>query len=203
MVATKYLLIIAIVLCIFTIMAESYPELEKRGKKKKHSKKRPGKKRPGKHSGGKSHKNNNKNNKNDDDKDSSLAGMLVADVSNAVNHVTGGFFKGFATFFHPVTEGGKYGACHGIVESDKSRIVALSTDLYGDTSKNSRWCGRKVFIQTEDGKKTTAKITDACPTYSLDLTPAVYDRIAKKETGIVPIKWCACGTEGCNDDECT
>ncbi|KAG2225042.1 hypothetical protein INT45_003242 [Circinella minor] len=159
-------------------MAESYPRLQKRGKKKPK-------------------KNNNS--------DSNIAGIIVADVTDAVNNVVSGFFDGWATFFHPATEGGKYGACYGYEESDHSNIVALSSDLYGDTSKNSRWCGRTVYIETEDGRSTTANITDACPTCkgrSLDLTPAVFNRIANPKDGIVRIRWCTCGTKGCDADAC-
>ena len=114
MVTTRYILIIAIVLCIFTLMAESYAGLEKRGKRRNIKRSRKTPKKPKNNSGSSS-----------DTGDSSIAGILVADVTSAVNNVVSGFFDGWATFFHPVTEGGKYGACYGIVESDKSNIVAL------------------------------------------------------------------------------
>lgn len=40
-------------------------------------------------------------------------------------------------------------------------------------------------------------------TESLDLTPEVYNRIADPKDGIVRIRWCTCGTKGCDADECT
>ncbi|KAI9494285.1 hypothetical protein BDB00DRAFT_871609 [Zychaea mexicana] len=203
MVATRFLCILVIVVCIFTLLAESAPEhhLEKRGRKRKGKGKGKGKghhKKKHHHHGGSSSSSSGSNNGD------SLADFL-ADVSSAVDNVVAGVFQGYGTFFHPKTEGGEQGACSGIIESDKSNIVALSTDLYGPTNKNSHWCGKKVLIKTDDGKKTTAKITDACPTCktkSLDMTPAVYNRIAEPKKGIVPISWCACGTKGCDDDQC-
>ena len=117
MVTKRYILIIAIVLCVFALMAESYAGLEKRGKRR--SKKSKNKPKKSKNTG------RNRSDTSNNGSDSSIAGILVADVTSAVNNVVSGFFDGWATFFHPVTEGGKYGACYGIVESDKSNIVAL------------------------------------------------------------------------------
>ncbi|KAI9312920.1 RlpA-like double-psi beta-barrel-protein domain-containing protein-containing protein [Dichotomocladium elegans] len=121
-------------------------------------------------------------------------------------------FEGTATFFHPVSEGGPIGSC-GPRENDESLIVALNTEQYGDTSRKSKWCFKDVLIKYEN-KFAVAKITDACPgcnKHSLDLTPAVFQKLADPDIGRIPITWCIIGEGNCKvpdsgdngDDECT
>lgn len=87
----------------------------------------------------------------------SKSGKVVSAIFN-------GLFSGKATWFHPVSEGGKYGACSGYIEGDKSPIVALSLDKFGDEDAVSKWCKKKVWIKNKkNGKTVKATITDACP----------------------------------------
>ncbi|KAI8138843.1 hypothetical protein BJV82DRAFT_582494 [Fennellomyces sp. T-0311] len=177
---------VAVVLVSLITLVTAYPSLDKRGKK--HHKK-PHKSKP-------QRKGSSEKSLND----------LVDNVSDALGDVVQGVISGLGTFFHPDSdnEGGNWGAC-GPRESDHSNIVAVSIDLYGDDSKKSDWCGRKILIKS-GGKKTVAIANDCCPTCeknSLDMTPEVFKRLGKPKTGVIPIDWCACGTKGCDDDECT
>ncbi|ORX54030.1 hypothetical protein DM01DRAFT_1407546, partial [Hesseltinella vesiculosa] len=126
-----------------------------------------------------------------------------------VNGITGslkkltGLFKGQGTFFHPATEGGAAGACGGYKESDQSKIVALSTDRYGNQDKTSDWCFQQVKI-THGDKSILATITDACPTCtsnSLDLTPHLFQQLADPKVGVIDIDWCVVGTSGCTHEK--
>ncbi|KAI7868890.1 hypothetical protein BDF14DRAFT_1789016 [Spinellus fusiger] len=110
-----------------------------------------------------------------------------------------GFYEGYATFFHPATEGGSTGAC-GPHEDDNSEIVALNLGQFGDGGPASDWCFKEVLIKAGD-YSTVATINDACPgcrENSLDLTPSVFSRLSKLDIGIIPIEWCIVGEQGCS-----
>ncbi|CAM0138909.1 unnamed protein product [Umbelopsis sp. WA50703] len=103
---------------------------------------------------------------------------------------SGSTYSGIATWFNPATQGGSTGAC-GPQEGDDSLIVALNAPQYGNMDAKSSWCGKKVKI-THNGKTVTATINDACPECkygSLDLTPAVFDKLGNPETGELDITW--------------
>ncbi|CAO3645587.1 unnamed protein product [Cunninghamella blakesleeana] len=109
-----------------------------------------------------------------------------------------GVQNGFATFFHPQSEGGPQGSC-GPKENDNSEIVAMNLKQYGDENKPSSHCGKEVFIRS-GSKFTRAKVNDACPgckDKSLDLTPSLFRKLANEDKGVVPIQWCFV-----DDDEC-
>ncbi|CAO3598281.1 unnamed protein product [Absidia cylindrospora] len=102
-----------------------------------------------------------------------------------------GKYSGTGTFFNPSTEGGSTGAC-GDYESDTANIVALNSKQYGDMSKISGWCGKKVKI-SYNGKTTYATINDACPECAygdLDLTHTVFKSLEKDmDKGVIDIDW--------------
>ncbi|KAG2187114.1 hypothetical protein INT44_004784 [Umbelopsis vinacea] len=103
---------------------------------------------------------------------------------------SGSSYSGLATWFNPALQGGSTGAC-GPQEGDDSLIVALNAPQYGNLDAKSSWCGKKVAI-THKGKTVTATINDACPECkygSLDLTPAVFNKLGDPDTGILDIKW--------------
>ncbi|ORY98809.1 RlpA-like double-psi beta-barrel-protein domain-containing protein-containing protein [Syncephalastrum racemosum] len=135
------------------------------------------------------------------------AGAL-AHIAHDVLKKLSGTFSGSGTFFNPVKEGGPIGSC-GPRESEKSHIVALNRIQYGDTSKKSHFCGKKVRINYK-GKIVFAIINDACPGCaegSLDMTPVIFNKLEAPKVGVIPITWCVVGTDGCEDedadDECT
>ncbi|KAI9013765.1 RlpA-like double-psi beta-barrel-protein domain-containing protein-containing protein [Phycomyces nitens] len=101
-------------------------------------------------------------------------------------------YKGTATWFIPETEGGVWGAC-GPKESSSSKIVALNKSQYGNMSKKSKWCGKKIRITGPTGKSVTATINDACPgckSGDLDLTPVLFKQIiGNMNKGVGKIKW--------------
>ncbi|KAI8341110.1 RlpA-like double-psi beta-barrel-protein domain-containing protein-containing protein, partial [Chlamydoabsidia padenii] len=101
-------------------------------------------------------------------------------------------FSGSGTYFDPKTQGGVDGACGGPRESSKSDIVALNSAQYGPMNKKSKQCGRKVLIKHGE-KATVATVQDACPgcqEKSLDMTPAVFNKLANQKQGVIPITWC-------------
>ncbi|RKP06745.1 RlpA-like double-psi beta-barrel-protein domain-containing protein-containing protein, partial [Thamnocephalis sphaerospora] len=92
-----------------------------------------------------------------------------------------------ATWFTPEND-----ACTGKTSSTSARIAAVSTNLYGDTSKKSQHCGQCAKVTGPSGKSTTVTITDACPTCennSLDLTKSAFADIADLDAGLIDIKW--------------
>lgn len=65
-------------------------------------------------------------------------------------------------------------------------IVAVNSAQY-----NQGNCGRQIWI-TANGKTTTAKIADECPTCSygsLDLSRGLFNVFASESTGVVDITW--------------
>ncbi|CAO3624506.1 unnamed protein product [Cunninghamella blakesleeana] len=102
-------------------------------------------------------------------------------------------YKGTATFFSPDSdnEGGNMGAC-GKKESDHDMIVALNAPQYGNMSKKSKWCGRRLKITGPKGT-AYARVNDACPGCDhgdLDLTPALFKKVVGKfDLGVGKIKW--------------
>ncbi|GAA5884903.1 hypothetical protein JCM16303_005342 [Sporobolomyces ruberrimus] len=102
----------------------------------------------------------------------------------------GSKFKGIATYYF---QGGVAGNC-GKVNPDSAMIVALDYRLYGDLSKQSKYCGKSLTIKnTANGKSITATVADSCPTceskYSLDLSEAAFGAIGDYDTGVLPIEW--------------
>jgi expansin (peptidoglycan-binding protein) len=103
-------------------------------------------------------------------------------------------YEGTATFFSPESssEGGNEGACWGTKMDDSSKIVALNAEQYGNMSKNSKWCGKKIRISGPKGT-ATATIIDACPGCKygdLDLTPALFKQVVGEASiGVAPIEW--------------
>ncbi|KAG1450961.1 hypothetical protein G6F56_008209 [Rhizopus delemar] len=104
---------------------------------------------------------------------------------------TKGTFKGTGTWFLPASEGGSTGAC-GPKEGNNSMIVAMNKPQYGNTSKKSKWCGKKLKIKGPKGT-VTATVNDACPECSkgdLDLTPKVFKKvIGDMDKGVGKITW--------------
>jgi rare lipoprotein A (peptidoglycan hydrolase) len=109
-----------------------------------------------------------------------------ANVTVDTSVVTGGV----ATFFY---QGGNAGAC-GKVNSDDALVAAMDSRTYGNTSRKSPLCGKKVEItNTKNHKKVVVTVADACPTCknknSIDLSVHAFKTIATETEGEVPITW--------------
>ncbi|CAE6526578.1 unnamed protein product, partial [Rhizoctonia solani] len=80
------------------------------------------------------------------------------------------------------------GAC-GKVSNDKQSIVALGPGAY----QGGKMCGKTITIKnTKNGKSTTAKVMDLCPscgTNNLDLSPAAFKKLGSLSTGILSVSW--------------
>ncbi|KAI9266984.1 RlpA-like double-psi beta-barrel-protein domain-containing protein-containing protein [Sporodiniella umbellata] len=116
---------------------------------------------------------------------------LKEKLLNTVHKVGDLLFKGRATIFDPVTEGGSQGACGPFSDKD-SMIAAMNAKDYGDMSKKSHWCGKTLRIKYKE-KMVKATVTDACPGCAkgcLDLTPAVWTKLeTDTNIGIIDITW--------------
>lgn len=90
-------------------------------------------------------------------------------------------FHGKGTFFKP-----NHGAC-GNYNNENDYIVALSEDIYD----KGKYCERDVHI-CHNNKCVDAKVTDLCPGCdhtSLDMSPVVFNALAKPEEGVIDIQW--------------
>jgi Fe-S cluster biogenesis protein NfuA len=88
-----------------------------------------------------------------------------------------------ATWFTPSKD-----VCTGKTNPGTAMIAALSTDLYGKTSIESKYCGRCARAKGSKGT-VMVKITDACSTcekYSFDLTKSAFQCIASLNAGMSP-----------------
>ncbi|KAJ1306326.1 hypothetical protein OPQ81_011022 [Rhizoctonia solani] len=97
---------------------------------------------------------------------------------------------GHATYFY---QNGVAGAC-GTVHSDSDYIVAPDYRRYGDLSRASDLCGKRMLItNTNNGKTVTCTVADVCPTCdgenSIDLSEAAFKAIAPLSDGLVPVTY--------------
>ncbi|KAI8329540.1 RlpA-like double-psi beta-barrel-protein domain-containing protein-containing protein [Chlamydoabsidia padenii] len=117
--------------------------------------------------------------------------MFVTLIVAAPIDKRGSTYSGTGTWFLPATEGGSTGAC-GPKEGNNSPIVALNAPQYGNMSKKSSWCGKKIKITGPKGS-VTATVNDACPeckSGDLDLTPVLFKKvIGDMNIGVGKIKW--------------
>ncbi|RWA11833.1 hypothetical protein EKO27_g3264 [Xylaria grammica] len=88
-------------------------------------------------------------------------------------------FSGDMTFYTP-----GLGSC-GQTNTEHDEVVALSPgDLDGK-------CGKMIRIHRDD-KSATAKVVDKCPGCgggSIDVSPVVFDKLAKRDEGRVKVTW--------------
>jgi len=98
--------------------------------------------------------------------------------------------NGDGTFY---LQNGNAGAC-GQFHPDSDKIVALDSQLYGDTGEVSQYCGKTIEItNTANGKSVKAVVADACPTCvskgSVDMSVGTFTEIAAEATGDIKISW--------------
>ncbi|KAG2235550.1 hypothetical protein INT48_003113 [Thamnidium elegans] len=97
--------------------------------------------------------------------------------------------SGTATFFTP-----NRGSC-GWKNSPNDLIVAMNgKDMKNQSGKSNKnpLCGKMVEITNSSGTKIRAKIVDTCPGCSkgdLDLSPAVFSKLAPLKKGVLKIQW--------------
>ncbi|KAG0317991.1 hypothetical protein BGZ97_004524 [Linnemannia gamsii] len=92
-------------------------------------------------------------------------------------------FSGRGTWFTDTV-----GSC-GTPFDTNDMIVAMNAAQMGGTSM----CGKTVRI-TSGGKTVTARVTDTCPSQfcssgSLDLSQAVFSKLAPLDKGVIAISW--------------
>lgn len=97
---------------------------------------------------------------------------------------------GHGTFYY---QNGNAGACDQY-HSDSDKIVALDSQLYGNTGEKSQYCGKSIQITNKaNGKSVHAVVADACPTcdskYSVDMSVGAFTEIADEATGEIDISW--------------
>ncbi|KAI1119570.1 riboflavine-aldehyde-forming enzyme [Nemania sp. NC0429] len=87
-------------------------------------------------------------------------------------------FSGDMTWYYP-----GLGSC-GQTNGNNDAVVALSASQSG-------YCGKSIRIHYK-GKTTTAKVVDKCPgcaSGSIDVSPVVFDQLANRDQGRVPVTW--------------
>ncbi|ORZ20957.1 RlpA-like double-psi beta-barrel-protein domain-containing protein-containing protein, partial [Lobosporangium transversale] len=101
----------------------------------------------------------------------------------SVTASTNGLFSGRATWFTDKT-----GSC-GKPFDTNDMIVAMNAAQMDGTSQ----CGRQVRI-TAKGQSVVATVVDTCPSRycssgSLDLSQAVFKKLAPLDVGVIQISW--------------
>ncbi|KAK3831389.1 MAG: RlpA-like double-psi beta-barrel-protein domain-containing protein-containing protein [Linnemannia elongata] len=96
---------------------------------------------------------------------------------------SGGEFSGRGTWFTDTT-----GSCD-VPFNTNDMIVAMNEAQMGGSSQ----CGKSVKI-SYGGKTATAKVVDTCPSQfcskgALDLSQAVFKKLAPLDVGVINIKW--------------
>ena len=89
--------------------------------------------------------------------------------------------------FYGMSDGDK-GACGDNLDPNQ-HIVALNQVQYGDLNAVSKYCGKTIRISC-NGKSTTAKIVDACPTGeqchygALDMSKSLFKYFHELDIGV-------------------
>lgn len=90
-------------------------------------------------------------------------------------------YSGQMTYFNP-----GLGAC-GQTNGDNDAVAAVSTGVYSSGGA----CGKTATIHY-NGKSTTAKVVDLCPscaTGNIDVSPSVFQKLSPLSAGRVDVTW--------------
>ncbi|KAG0250605.1 hypothetical protein BGZ95_007146 [Linnemannia exigua] len=117
------------------------------------------------------------------DDDSTPSPTSSPSTDDKVSSSASGNFSGRGTWFTDTT-----GSCDVSFDTN-DMIVAMNEAQMGGTSQ----CGKSVKI-SYGGKTATAKVVDTCPSQyctsgSLDLSQAVFKKLAPLDVGVIDIKW--------------
>ncbi|KAI8063584.1 RlpA-like double-psi beta-barrel-protein domain-containing protein-containing protein [Gongronella butleri] len=115
------------------------------------------------------------------------AAATTTDVSSSSSSSSGATHSGRGTWYTP-----DLGSC-GKTNSESDMVVALNeADMANGSNSNSNpKCGKQIDI-TYGGKSVTATIVDTCPSCpkgALDLSPAVFEQLAKLSVGVIQLQW--------------
>ncbi|KAG2221127.1 hypothetical protein INT45_004436 [Circinella minor] len=101
----------------------------------------------------------------------------------------GGYNQGTGTFYDVEA---RVPTC-GMTASNKEMVVALNAKQMGeDRSSKNQNCGKKVEIAGPSGQTVQAEVIDFCMTCDdggLDMSPAVFEKVADFSTQSTDIKW--------------
>ncbi|KAK7048534.1 RlpA-like double-psi beta-barrel-protein domain-containing protein-containing protein [Favolaschia claudopus] len=110
-----------------------------------------------------------------------LQGNTTVELDKRITHV------GRGTWYNPSADQGN---C-GYWDSDSSMVVAISKARYD--ANNGANCNQWIAItNTANGKTAYGKTRDSCQscdTSSLDMSPALFQKIAALSTGEIKISW--------------
>ncbi|KAI1779068.1 RlpA-like double-psi beta-barrel-protein domain-containing protein-containing protein [Hypoxylon cercidicola] len=91
-------------------------------------------------------------------------------------------FEGEITYYTP-----GLGSC-GETDTEADKVVAMSPAQFSTVPD---LCGKTITIEM-DGKNTTAKVVDKCPSCdanSIDVSPSVFQDLASLDIGRAKINW--------------
>ncbi|MEV6239029.1 RlpA-like double-psi beta-barrel domain-containing protein [Lentzea sp. NPDC051838] len=106
-----------------------------------------------------------------------LAAVFTVSVASPASAVT----IGTAGLFLPVLT-----TCNLLppLFQETARVPAEAFDEHG--------CGAEIEVEAAGGQKVTAKVTDRCGVCArgdIDLSPAAFDRIGRRDEGRVKVTW--------------
>lgn len=108
-----------------------------------------------------------------------LALVMAASLGSAASIDTRASYSGQMTYFYP-----GLGAC-GETNNNKDAVAAVSSAVY-----NSGGGCNKVATIHYNGKSTTARVVDVCPscdTGNLDVSPSVFQALSDLATGRIDV----------------
>ncbi|KAG9091312.1 hypothetical protein FRC06_000611 [Ceratobasidium sp. 370] len=76
---------------------------------------------------------------------------------------------------------------------EKRRTGKASQALSSKINTKNKFCGKTITVKnTKNGKTTTAKVVDTCPSCGsgdLDLSPAAFKKLGSLSTGVLSVSW--------------
>ncbi|KAI4955367.1 hypothetical protein J4E91_001227 [Alternaria rosae] len=123
------------------------------------------------------------------------AGLVIPSDNNAVSPAVGPLVQGQLTFYNPAM-----GAC-GHVNGDNDAVMAVSHGRWDEKGtpnpNNNPLCGRQIRAHRVDertGKDASIVVTIVdkcmgCAYDDIDVSPAMFDKLADKGKGRVNVEW--------------
>ncbi|KAI4691580.1 hypothetical protein J4E81_007106 [Alternaria sp. BMP 2799] len=124
-----------------------------------------------------------------------VAGLVIPSNNNAVSPAIGPLAQGQMTFFNPAV-----GAC-GKTHGDNDAVMAVSHGRWDEVKtpnpNNNPLCGKQIRAHRVDertGKDASIVVTivdkcDGCAYDDIDVSPAMFDKLADKAKGRVNVAW--------------
>lgn len=110
-----------------------------------------------------------------------LGSAITFDTRSTATNAAVASYSGDMTYYNP-----GLGAC-GETNTDSDAVAAVSSAVY-----NSGGGCNKVATISYNGKSTTARVVDLCPscaTGSIDVSPTVFQALSPLSAGRIQVTW--------------